>query len=142
MKHLSSLVVVCVFAACGGGSSAPAGLSKVEGTGTVGGKPVTITGCKVEALRDPSRPGTVFTFDNGMRFRDDGYDGPRISRANGAWEKPDCDQIMSHVDSDGTTYAKGEAGATCKTPDGELVFKATFECGVPPTGAKKSNRKD
>jgi hypothetical protein len=142
MKHLSRLVAVCLLGACGGGSSAPAGISKVDGTATVGGKPVKITGCKVEALKDPGRPGTVFSFESGLRYRDDGYDGPRISRANGAWEKPDCEQIMGHINSEGTTYAKGEAGATCKTPDGDLIFKATFECGVPPAGGGKSNRKD
>lgn len=117
-------------------------MSKVEGTATVAGKPVKITGCKVEPLKEPARAGTVFSFDSGLRYRNDPYDGPRISRANGAWEKPDCDQIMSHVNGEGPAYTKGEAGATCKTPDGDLVFNATFECGVPPTGPVKSNRKD
>jgi len=137
---VTALTALTAIAACGGASE-PGGVAKFDGTATIGGKPVKITGCKVEALKEPNRPATVFTFEGGLRYRDDAYEGMRISRGGGAWEKLDCENIKSHTEGAGA-WAKGEAGATCKTPDGELVFSVTFECGVPPAGGMKSNRKE
>jgi hypothetical protein len=113
-------------------------LHAVDGTASVGGKPVKITGCDIETLSDPARAAVVITLETGLRYRHDPYAGPRIATKDGEWTRITCERTSS-TDRGGDDWATGKLGVTCAHPDGAIVIDATFDCG---TTRRPSNRKD
>jgi hypothetical protein len=126
-----------IVAACGG-SKGPETVAKIDGTATLAGKPVKVTGCAIEPFGEPKRSSIVVELDGGLRLLSSPTDGFQIAKGGGAWTHPECSRITSS-EAGGDGWMKGKLGATCKTADGELVLDATFDCGVVD---RPTNRKD
>jgi hypothetical protein len=126
---MRGLLAFALLAACGGGGKSPETVAKLDGTATLAGKPAKLAGCKIEPFGEPKRSSIVIELDGGLRFLSSPAEGFQIAKGDGAWTHPECSRIVSSSEG-GDGWMKGKLGATCKTPDGELVLDATFDCGV------------
>ena len=110
------------------GCKKPATIAKVEGTVTLGGNKLAITGCAVDKYGEPPQTAVIIELENKQRYMSSEA-GPRFDHGDGTWSHPTCTRIASESML-GDGWAKGTIGATCEIDGRAFVLDATVDCGV------------
>jgi len=132
---------LALIAACGKGGGAIETVETFDGTATVAGAPVKITGCKVALVGD--KPAVHFVLENGMTIIQSPRDGMMLQQGGGAPEALACGAIGGKWNTGSAgrkMWAYGALDTTCQHAAGAIALDVTYDCGAQdrPSSAARS----